>query len=868
MDKALERRHWVLTGIVQGVGFRPHVARIAARFRGTLTGFCGNDALSVFIEGQGKPEVLQAFITAVIDELPPLAYVINCEYSVVDLVDEESDFRIVPSRGGKGARTLIPPDVSICNDCLADIRDPDNRRYGYAFTTCTNCGPRLSIIEDLPYDRPQTTMRDFPLCAACAAEYRDPSDRRFHAQPISCYDCGPHVWLVSASELPEGCSDPFASNTLPVDLVDGSRGGRSRAEQDQVLDATADLLRAGAIVAVKGIGGFHLLVDATNETAVARLRVRKHRDGKPLALMVGTLDAARRLVNLGTPGNALEQLLLSPAHPIVLAPRVAHSVIAPSVAPDLDTLGVMLPYTPLHLLLLERINRPVVATSGNLSNEPLCYRNSDALTRLGGIADAFLLHNRGIAVPVEDSVLMAAPIQGDLASTTSTTSQELFNSASSRSVTPEMALLPVRRSRGYVPLPFPLPEKPLPSPGETPVANVNQVNPVILGVGGELKNTFTLIRDGLAFTSAHLGDMGSLASQLAYESAIAQLTKIHREQPGVVVRDLHPNYATTAWAERYVAAAREQGREVTLLALQHHRAHAFSLLAETRVPRAIVLAVDGTGYGNDAKIWGSEIFLVDVAQVAAQGEEAALRLAHLPYFPLPGADLAVREPWRQALSLLHSLGLSATGLPVASRCQSSLGQAVLSQIEAGSAPLSCALGRYFDAAAAILGLCPLSSYEADAPVRLQSLAQSWQSQHPRQVAGILQNLVTESLPGKGRELPMRGIITELVVGMKAGVNPGELAFRFHVAVAKIFAAATCALAKNHKCAAVGITGGSALNSLLSDLIAFQIKEQGLTWLTHQRIPANDGGLSLGQAFFGYLTTQGVSPSSPGAESAN
>lgn len=863
----------MLTGIVQGVGFRPHVARIAARFRGALTGFCGNDALSVFIEGQGTSEVLQAFITAVVDEIPPLAYVIRCQETAIDVVDGDTEFQIVPSRGGSGARTLIPPDVSICDDCLADIRDPENRRYGYAFTTCTNCGPRLSIIEDLPYDRPQTTMRDFPLCAACAAEYRDPADRRFHAQPISCYDCGPHVWLVSASELPEGCSDPFANNTLPVDLVDGSRGGRSRAEQDQVLDAAADLVRSGAIVAVKGIGGFHLLVDATNETAVARLRARKHRDGKPLALMVGTLDAARRLVNLGTPGNALEQLLLSPAHPIVLAPRMAHSVVAPSVAPDLDTLGVMLPYTPLHLLLLERINRPVVATSGNLSNEPLCYRNSDALTRLGGIADAFLLHNRGIAVPVEDSVIMAAPslsgaVSGNKASTTSTTPSESPGTTRDSSPVSEVAFLPVRRSRGYVPLPFPLPQQNAWTAREAPHESVNQVNPVILGVGGELKNAFTLIRDGLAFTSAHIGDMGTLASQQAYEAAIKQLTKIHRELPRIVVRDLHPNYATTAWAERYVAAAREQGREVELLALQHHRAHAFSLLAETGVPRALVIAVDGTGYGDDGKIWGAEVFLVDVAQVAAQGEEAAPRLAHLPYFPLPGADLAVREPWRQALSLLHSLGLSATGLPVASRCQSSLGQAVLSQLEAGSAPLSCALGRYFDAAAAILGLCPLSSYEADAPVRLQSLAQSWQSQHPRQVAGILQHLITESLPGKGGELPMRGIITELVAGVKTGVNPGELAFRFHVAVAKIFAVATCALAKNHKCAAVGITGGSALNSLLSDLIAFQIKEQGLTWLTHQRIPANDGGLSLGQAFFGYLTTQGASPSSPGAESAN
>ncbi|EEJ53224.1 carbamoyltransferase HypF [Mobiluncus mulieris 28-1] len=871
MDNTVVRRRWILTGIVQGVGFRPHVARVASRFGAGLTGFCGNDSLSVFIEAQGELSVLRAFIAAVVDEAPPLSYVMRCQETTIDVVDSENEFRIVASRGGVGARTLIPPDVSLCAACLADIRDPGNRRYGYAFTTCTNCGPRLSIIEDLPYDRPQTTMRDFPLCAACAAEYRDPGDRRFHAQPISCYDCGPHLWLVAASELPTGLADPFSSQDLGVDLVDGSRGGRSPAEQDAVLDAAAADLRSGKIVAVKGLGGFHLLVDATNETAVSRLRRRKHRDGKPLAVMVADFAAARALVDIDTPENPIAQLLLSPAHPIVLAVRHG-AAIAPSVAPGLDNLGVMLAYTPLHLLLLERVGRPVVATSGNLSSEPLCYTNADALRRLGSIADTFLLHNRGIAVPVEDSVIMAAPLT-------------LPSSLSLKT-----AFLPVRRSRGYVPLPFPLPEKPSRDPASQPCISVNQVNPVILGVGGELKNTFTLVRDGLAFTSAHLGDMGSLASQLAYEKAIGQLTKIHREHPTIVIRDLHPNYATTAWAERYVASARDSGRTLRLLALQHHRAHALSLLAETRVPRAIVIAVDGTGYGDDAKIWGSEVFLVDTSRVAAQGEAGVPRLAHLPYFPLPGADLAVREPWRQAVALLRSLGLSATGLPLESRWCSSLGQTVLSQVDSGSSPWSCALGRYFDAVAALLGLCEISSHEAAAPVAVQTAARRWQAENPLAAAQIVHSYLFQlgsalsdgpvvaqwtaspppqtgvsceaaasqsgigTVPPAARELPMAGIITELVAGIKAGICPGELAFRFHVVVAKLFATTTCALAAEYECAAAGITGGSALNSLLTELIGAAVKEHGLTWLTHQRIPANDGGLSLGQAFYGWLVT--------------
>lgn len=910
MEGEIERRRWILTGIVQGVGFRPHVARVASHYSGELTGFCGNDTLSVFIEGQGPRIVLDAFIKEVVETAPPLSSILTCQDSLVDVVDTESGFRIVASEGGSGARTLIPPDVSICPDCLADIRDPCNRRFGYAFTTCTNCGPRMSIIEDLPYDRPNTTMREFPLCEVCSREYRDPDDRRFHAQPISCFDCGPHIWMVETEEIPDGVGDPFSSAALPVDLVDGSRGGRSRENQDAVLDAVAARILSGEVVAVKGIGGFHLLVDATNESAVARLRKRKHRDGKPLALMVKDLDAARELVELGEEGSPAESLLISPAHPIVLAERRSGRPIAPSVAPGLNTLGIMLAYTPLHLLLLERIGRPVVATSGNLSSEPLCFDNAEALARLGKIADAFLLHNRTIAVPVEDSVVMAAKtafsrVRKKLASESDTPQVE--------DMTGGLTLLPARRSRGYVPVPVALPARVNPDSS----ARADGDNLVILGVGGELKNTFTLVRGGMAFTSAHIGDMGSLASQQAYEKAIKQLTKIHDENPSVVVRDSHPNYATTAWAERYVGAAREEGREVQQIALQHHRAHAYSLLAETGVERAIVIAVDGTGYGDDGKIWGSEVFLVEAepaaprrlgqtlpatfpsvitpekfdpqasldrsaasedgstllhslgslrkdetvsAGVAGQIQTAP-RLAHLPYFPLPGGDLAVKEPWRQAAALLTTFGIETTGLPLQDRLNTTVGKAVLSQIP--QSPETCALGRYFDAAAAILEICPISTYEAAAPVALQTAAEHWLAENPAESVAMLRApaymAVTPEISAlsavETRVLPVQNIVSELTQGMKQGKNPGELAFRFHVQIANLLASAAIKAVNKYECAAVGITGGSALNSLLTSIIGRQIEESGLTWLTHQRVPANDGGLSLGQAYYGYLLSQ-------------
>lgn len=499
------RRRIHLHGVVQGVGFRPHVAQVAARF--PITGFCGNDDRKVFIEAQGPEPVLDAFLAEVLETLPPLAHVISHTVSTLSLVDEPS-FRIVSSTHVAGARTLIPPDVATCPDCLADMADPTNRRYRYPFTTCTNCGPRLTIIEDLPYDRPLTTMKKFPMCPSCEREYTDINDRRYHAQPISCPDCGPRLWIEGVA-----CDDPIAK--------------------------AQELLRAGAILAVKGLGGFHLLCDARNEKSVAELRRRKQRPSKPFAVMTPATDIAEL-------SPEQQALLESPAHPIVIAPMSATYDLAPSVAPGLSDVGIMLPYTPLHTLL---VDRPLVATSGNLSGEPLCYTNDDALSRLGTFADYFLLHDRDIHVPVEDSVFLES--------------------------------MPVRRSRGYAPLPFPLPG-----------------SGTVLAVGGEVKNTFCLAHDNVAHVSAHIGDMGSLASQQAFNRSVEQMLTMQRCSPSLVVCDLHPNYATTAWAER-------SGYDV--LPVQHHYAHALSLLASHghfEGPFAC-LTIDGTGYGTDGTVWGA-----------------------------------------------------------------------------------------------------------------------------------------------------------------------------------------------------------------------------------------------------------------------
>lgn len=920
-----ERRAYRLRGVVQGVGFRPHVARVAGRY--PVTGFVGNDDQQVFIEVQGECADLDAFYDELVSTLPALAHLVGTAVEQMEPVDGEEGFRIVASRHMPGQRSLIPPDTSLCPACRTEMLDPTNRRYLHPFITCTECGPRLSIIRDLPYDRPATTMADFPMCPDCAREYTDPADRRFHAQPVSCWVCGPAVWLVGGADLSPAspASTPGPSTSAHVATTSaGAKGGdlgsaldslelagllgleedperevarqaalaapkgaaRSREGQLAVLREARERLAAGQVLAVKGIGGFHLMCDARNEEAVARLRARKRKSAKPFAVMARDLEVARSLVRL-TP--AQEEVLTSPARPILIVPaRHAAGVpgtsddaarLAPSVAPGLDDLGVMLPYAPLHELLLAHAEPGsalaealgeggpdvLVATSGNSAAEPLTHTNAEALTRLAHLADAFLLHDRGIHVPVEDSVLMAQTSDGTEASG---------------------GVVPVRRSRGYAPLPLVLPGAACQDAGGSNSSDL----PVVLGVGGEYKNTFTLAEADLAFTSAHLGDMGSLASQEAYETSVEQLTGIHRRQPDVIVHDLHPDYATTAWATRYAAAH----PHVQVLAVQHHWAHALALLAEHGISQGpvVVAAVDGTGYGlaepetavgaavgtasdvashrpaepgrgrqaassaspwapapDGHGIWGGEVLTLgaggascDVTAQDATGSTTRAQAGgagdltewerswHVPWFPLAGGDRSVRLPWRTALSLTTAWGINATATP-AWQASPAEREVLLAQLRTGVGVVpTSSLGRVFDACSALLGVCEVATYEAQAAMELEQVARRGRSSTARPAS--LPELVAE------------------VVGSHAPL--ADRARAVHDGVAWVLAEQVTCAAAAAGTDLVGVSGGVAMNRLMTARLRELLEARGLRVLTHRRVPANDGGLSLGQAYAGRL----------------
>lgn len=746
-DPGLQRLAITLTGIVQGVGMRPAIKNLADSLH--LTGFVGNNDREVFIEAQGPTDALAAFGAQLEAHLPPLAHIIDRTERAIAPVLSDVRFAITESVHVPGARTLIAPDVSICDACLADINDPTNRRYHYPFTTCTDCGPRLSIIEDLPYDRPLTTMKDFPMCPACEAEYTDPHNRRFHAQPIACPDCGPHLYAQRKTSSGD------------VHTVDGTT--------DDLIALVHRAWDNGLIVAVKGIGGFHLMCDATNEQAIMRLRELKNRPHKPFAVMaphpsdVAEVDAT---------------LVASPARPIIIAPSTG--LLPDVVAPGLSDVGVMLPYSPLHYLL---VDRPVVATSGNLGGQPLCFDNETALTELGHMADLFLMHDRGIHVPVEDSVYIAP---------------------SWRAETPSQGAavaLPSRRSRGYAPLPVRLPDS-------------ARLGPVVLGVGGELKNTFTLAVDDYAHVSAHVGDMGSWATQQAFERAVNQLVGMRKADIEVVVCDLHPDYSTTNWATRYADAL-----DVDLIQVQHHHAHALSLLAEHGHTQGVVATLDGTGFGTDGTIWGGEILTVDGT--------AFSRAWHLPTFPLIGGDKAAMSPWRSAFGLCHELGLP---LPVAP--SPSEHDVVEAQLHSGiGVTLTSSTGRLFDAVAYLLGASEATiTYEGQAAMQLEALARTHHGE-------ILSDATT---------------VTELLTEALESRRPqAARAARFHHGLATIIADQLREVASHADTDVIGVSGGCALNRLLLQHLRHHIP----TLLEHRVVPANDGGLSLGHAVAGRLATQ-------------
>jgi hydrogenase maturation protein HypF len=749
-------------GLVQGVGFRPFVHRVASSLG--LVGWVNNDTEGVTIEVEGPPGRVAELERTVRGQPPPLARVDRVRATRITPAGGRS-FQIAPSRPGGAVATFVSPDAAVCQDCLSEMDDPSDRRYRYPFVNCTNCGPRFTITERLPYDRPHTTMSRFAMCADCAAEYHDPANRRFHAQPVACPACGPRVWFES--DRPDA----------------GAQGG------DAAILAAQRALADGRVVAVKGLGGFHLACDAGSDEAVARLRRRKARPAKAFAVMVADLETARRLAHVG---DAEAALLGGVEHPIVLLRRRASCPVSALVAPGNPLIGVMLPYTPLHHLLLgpvpgaSDVPPPVlVMTSGNLSEEPICYDDADARARLGGIADAWLLHDRPIHVPCDDSVLA----QG------------------------EAGVVPVRRSRGYAPLPVSLPFS----------------VPPLLGVGGELKNAFCVASGTNAWMSQHIGDMGSAETLAAFERSVTQFGAMYGIDDPVVVADLHPGYHTRAWAE-----TRHPDR---VMLVQHHHAHVGAAMAEHGVGRAgrvIGFAFDGTGYGTDATIWGGEVLLA--------GYRGFRRVLHLRPVPLPGGDSTVRKPYRSALAHLWAAGLpwDAHLAPVAAAGRAEL-EALRRQLSRGSlcVPAS-SMGRLFDAVGSLVDLCQEATYEAQAAMELEALASGAAGDPSGPSAGRYRFGLDGACLDPGPVLA--GIVEDLAAGVDAGV----VAAGFHLAVAAMIEQAARSVRDATGVSVVALTGGVFQNRLLEARARHLLEESGFTVLTHRLVPPNDGGLALGQ----------------------
>jgi hydrogenase maturation protein HypF len=765
---AIVRQHVRVRGIVQGVGFRPFVFALATR-RG-LRGHVANDAGGVSIVVEGDETQLRAFCRALETEAPPLARVESVDVVPLDredpLPEGEPAFRILASHAASGVQTPVSADIATCAECLRELRDPRDRRHGYPFVNCTNCGPRYTIIVDTPYDRARTTMASFAMCPECRAEYDSPTNRRFHAQPNACPACGPRLrWREG------GAGDSPAS-------------GAPLAADDALLAACA-MLRAGGIVAVKGIGGFHLACDATDSQAVRRLRQRKRRPDKPLALLVADLAGVMRLAHCSA---AEEALLQSAARPIVLLTRRSDGdpTLAPEIAPGQSTLGIMLPYSPLHHLL--SLVGPLVMTSGNLSDEPIVRDDAEAIERLGGIADGFLLHDRPIHVVCDDSV--------------------------SRSWSG--GELPLRRSRGHAPYPVRL------------AAAV----PHILAVGGELKATACLTRDRYAYLTPHIGDVGNPETMAAMERACDHLERLFRVTPSRVACDLHPGYLSSRWA-REVAAT----RGIPVVGVQHHHAHLAALLAEHGLgadARVLAFTFDGTGYGTDGSIWGGEVLL--------GGYAAFERVAHLAPTPLPGGDAAVRHPARVALAQLWKAGLAWDGTHAARAIPDADRRILRTQLERS---LNCAtttsMGRFLDAAASLAGGRQTVSYEGQGAIEFEALALAAAPGKAPYAFALRHDehgtIVVDGAP----------VLRDVARDAASGRSIADIAWAVHAAIAECIVEVAVALRAARQVERVGLTGGVFQNALLLTLAVERLHSAGFTVMTHHLVPPNDGGLALGQA---------------------
>jgi hydrogenase maturation protein HypF len=765
-DRAPQRLRVHIRGAVQGVGFRPFVYRLATELG--LPGWVINSSAGVVIEVEGEPGLLDRFLLRVGREHPPRAIVQGLESSFLEPAGFAS-FEIRESAGGEKT-TLVLPDIATCPDCLAELFDPANRRYRYPFTNCTNCGPRFSIIEALPYDRPNTTMAGFQLCGACRREYEDPRDRRFHAQPNACPACGPRLELWDAD-------------------------GHPLAVEDDALRTAEARITDGAIVAVKGLGGFHLVVDARNDDAVGRLRQVKVREEKPFALMFPALAS---VVSSCDVGDRESRLLTSPEAPIVLLRRRAAggpSRLAASVAPGNPYLGVMLPYTPLHHLLLADLGFPIVATSGNRSDEPICTDEREAIERLHGLADVFLVHNRPIARHVDDSIVRVAA------------GRELV----------------LRRARGYAPLPV----------------SLGSGAATVLGVGAHLKNSVALSVGANVFVSQHVGDLETVEAFGAFEHVIAAFERMYEARPVTVARDAHPDYLSSAYAIRRGAPTRT---------VQHHLAHVLSCMAENEArPPALGVAWDGTGYGLDGTIWGGEFIAI--------APSSAVRVATFRPFPLPGGDRSVREPRRTALALLGEVFGDAAwaleDLATLSAFSEPERRIVRAMIDRGvNTPRTSSVGRLFDAVASISGLRQHVRFEGQAAMELEFALEGAgiDDGYPLDVTEPVRDqrgqapAVAGLIDGLRWIIEVAPLVRALVDDARANVPVATMSARFHNALVE----ATVEIARRSAHERVILTGGCFQNRYLLERAIARLRAEGFRPIWHQRVPPNDGGIALGQ----------------------
>ncbi len=768
--RQIQRVRVTIRGAVQGVGFRPFVYRLATEL--DLKGWVNNSPQGVFVEAEGSQEALERFLLRLPQEKPPRASIQSLESSFLDPVGY-TGFEIRQSDGSGSKTALVLPDIATCADCLREILDPADRRYRYPFTNCTNCGPRYSIVEALPYDRANTTMRCFPMCDECRAEYENPLNRRFHAEPIACPNCGPHLELWD-------------------------RSGRVLASRESALLQAAQAIREGSIIAVKGLGGFQFMADARSADAIARLRERKHREEKPFALMYPSLDLIRTHCALS---ELEERLLRSPEAPIVLLQKTpaAHE-LASNVAPGNPYLGVMLPYTPLHHVLMLELGFPVVATSGNLSDEPICIDERDALERLGGIADLFLVHNRPIARHVDDSIVRV--MMG----------RELVQ----------------RRARGYAPLPV----------------SLKEATPPLIAVGAHLKNAVAISADQHVFVSQHIGDLETTQAFDAFRDVIGSLSKLYDHQPDAIACDAHPDYRSTQYAREL---AEKSPRSV--VSVQHHYAHALSCMAENELD-APVMAVswDGTGYGLDGTVWGGEFLHID--------ERAFTRAAHLRTFRLPGGDKAVKEPRRVALGLLYELygddlfankELQKDLQPLRSFSTNELGIIGWMLSSGTNAPVTSSAGRLFDAVAAIIGLRQKASFEGQAAMMLEFALDGvktddcyvFQITRAAESGESGESSIMADLPASIDWAPMiHGILDDL----RCKVPLRDIAAKFHNTLVEIIVTIASRVGEER----IVLTGGCFQNKYLTERTVQRLRAEKFRPYWHQRIPPNDGGIALGQ----------------------